>query len=239
MSSSPSRAREDASTGGSAGGAAGHRTLLPEVSPFHYDEMPAAVGRKLSGVSPPGSRPATDSSASAGQSAEREAQMRELGRQQGLFEAAKRFDEQLIRERAAIAIATAKFSRDCAAYYRRIEEEAVQLSLAIARKVLHREAQVDPLLLMGTVRVALDKIDGAKEVKLAVHPQRAADWRKHLASAMAGERLPEVVEDAALPLDQCELHTSMGTALLGIELQLKEIEQGLMDLLAARPPAQP
>jgi len=27
----------------------------------------------------------------------------------------------------------------------------------------------------------------------------------------------------------------MGTAVVGLELQLKEIEQGLMDLLAARP----
>jgi hypothetical protein len=31
----------------------------------------------------------------------------------------------------------------------------------------------------------------------------------------------------------------MGTARLGIEVQLKEIEQGLMDLLAARPREKP
>jgi hypothetical protein len=29
----------------------------------------------------------------------------------------------------------------------------------------------------------------------------------------------------------------MGTAMLGLDVQLKEIEQGLMDLLAARPGA--
>lgn len=199
----------------------------PEVLPFDYDEVPP--GKTFAGLHRTAADPAK-------QSSERETQARELGRQQGMSEAAKRFDEQLLRERAAIAAATGKFARDCAGYYRRLEEEAVQLSLVIARKILHREAQVDPLLLMGIVRVALDKIDGATEVKLAVHPQRSADWRRHLASANPSGKSLVIVEDPALPLDQCELRTSMGNAPLGIEVQLKEIEQGLMDLLAARPP---
>ena len=232
MSSSPSRAAIPQTA---------PQNAVPPPSqalPFYYDEVPlGAAGQRIPGGTFPGARPAADSAAAAKQAVEREAQARELGRQQGVMEAAKRFDEQLLRERTAIAAATAKFAHDCAAYYRRIEEEAVQLSLAIARKILHREAQTDPLLLMGVVRVALDRIDGATEVKLAVHPQRAADWRRHLACAISAERLPEIVEDAALPLEQCELRTSMGTAPLGVEVQLKEIEKGLMDLLAARPVA--
>ena len=48
---------------------------------------------------------------------------------------------------------------------------------------------------------------------------------------------PEIVEDPAQPLDRCTLETSMGTAMIGLEVQLKEIEQGLMDVLAARPGA--
>jgi flagellar biosynthesis/type III secretory pathway protein FliH len=47
-----------------------------------------------------------------------------------------------------------------------------------------------------------------------------------------------MVEDPAQPQDRCTLETSMGTATVGLEVQLKEIEQGLMDLLAARPGAQ-
>ena len=49
----------------------------------------------------------------------------------------------------------------------------MQLALSIARKILHREAQLDPLLLAGIVRVALEKIDGATEVVLRVHPQKS------------------------------------------------------------------
>jgi flagellar assembly protein FliH len=136
-----------------------------------------------------------------------------------------------------VATALAEFARERAAYYQKIEEEAVRLALSIARKILHREAQVDPLLLMGIVRVALERIEGATGVALAVHPQQAADWRRYLASRMDAGAMPEIVEDAAMALDRCTLRTSMGTAELGLEVQLKEIEQGLMDLLAARPQA--
>jgi flagellar assembly protein FliH len=111
----------------------------------------------------------------------------------------------------------------------------VQLALSIARKVLHREAQVDPLLLMGIVRVALERIEGATGVVLAVHPEQAADWRRYLASCIDPGDLPEIAEDPAMAAEQCELRTSLGTARLGLEVQLKEIEQGLTDLQAARP----
>jgi flagellar assembly protein FliH len=163
------------------------------------------------------------------------AQARELGRQEGELESRTKFEEQLALERSAVAKALTDFSRERAAYYQKIEEEAVRLALSIARKILHREAQVDPLLLMGIVRVALERIEGATGVVLAVHAQQAEDWRRYLASRMDQGDLPEIVEDPAMGLEQCELRTSMGAAELGLEVQFKEVEHGLMDLLAARP----
>jgi flagellar assembly protein FliH len=236
MSSSPSRA---ATAPPSA--VAPARSEPPEVLPFAYCE--AAVPASPPGFPPPEfplpGKAASDLLASATHVAEREAQARELGRQQGEIESRTKFEEQLARERSAVARALTDFARERAAYYRKIEEEAVQLALSIARKVLHREAQVDPLLLMGIVRVALEKIEGATGVVLAVHPEQAADWRRYLASHMDAGDLPEIVEDPALAVEQCELRTSLGTAALGLEVQLKEIEQGLMDLLAARPQGKP
>lgn len=206
----------------------------PEVLPFAYHEAaPSASGFPL-----PGGRE-SDPRAAAAQTLEREARLRELGRQQGALESRAKFEEQLAGERSAVARALADFARERATYYQKIEQEAVQLVLSIARKVVHREAQVDPLLLMGIVRVALERIEGATGVALAVDPERAAAWRSYLASCMDSGHLPVIVEDPALALGQCELRTSMGTAELGLEVQLKEIEQGLMDLLAARPQTEP
>jgi flagellar assembly protein FliH len=118
-----------------------------------------------------------------------------------------------------------------------VEAEVVQLALSIARKILHREAQLDPLLLAGIVRVALEKIDGATGVVLRIPPQDAADWRRYLTTHLEPADVPEILEDPAQPPDCCVLQTSMGTAILGLDVQLKEIEQGFMDLLAARPGA--
>jgi flagellar assembly protein FliH len=203
-----------------------------EVMPFPYSEVAALTS---SHVILPVEAVAPGAAESAGVLAAALAEAREMGRRQGEIESHAKFEEQLGRERAAVAKALSDFARERASYYRKIEKEAVQLALSIARKVLHREAQVDPLLLMGILRVALERIEGATAVVLAVHPQQAAVWRNYLVTRVGPGELPEIVEDPAMALEQCELRTSMGTAELGLEVQLKEIEQGLMDLLAARP----
>jgi flagellar assembly protein FliH len=213
---------------------------LAEVCPFPYREVAVPAGRRELPRTEPGlaSRKESLLDPPLAQSLDplRVAeQSRELGRQQGELESRARFEEQLARERAAVAQALTDFTRERAGYYQKIEGEVVQLALSIARKVVHREAQVDPLLLMGIVRVALERIEGATGVVLAVHAERAAEWHRYLASRLDRGDLPEIVEDPALAPDECELRTSMGTAALGLEVQMKEIEQGLMDLLAARP----
>jgi flagellar assembly protein FliH len=224
MKSSAKRAR--AGPGGVVGTQA-----AAEPFPFRYYEvaLPARAGEL--------GLPQGAGGMASPQSLDRETQGREAGRQQGEREARAKFEEQLARERAAIVAAVQNFAAQRTEYYRRLEQEAVQLALSIARKVLHREALADPLLLMGVAQVALGKIESTTKVILAVNPQKAAEWRRYLAANMEAARVPEIVEDVAMAADRCELRTALGTAQLGIEMQLKEIEQGLADLLAARPGA--
>jgi|SRR5579863_1242729 len=224
MSSSPSRARPAT--------ALPQPESLPELQPFPYDSIPP--GARAGGAS---GQSFWGSDSGASDAGAREAQIRAQGRQEGQAEADKLFTERLARERDSLASALAQFTRDRGAYFQKVEGEVVQLALSIARKILHRESQLDPLLLAGIVRVALEKIDGATGVVLRVHPQNAQDWRRYLAEHLEPADVPEIVEDPAQPPGRCTLETSMGTAMLGLEGQLKEIEQGLMDLLAARPGA--
>jgi len=227
MSTSPRRAPAEAPP---------DKTQPSPLEPFPYDPIPAdaggaaGLGKNFAGLSSP--HPAEQAHAAA-----RQAQALSEARQQGQSEARQSFEEQLAKERSQVAALLARFVRDRGSYFEEVEAEVVQLALSIARKILHREAQVDPLLLAGMVRVALEKIDGATHVLLRVHPQNAADWRRYLATQMDPAELPEIVEDPSQPEDCCRLETSMGSALIGVEVQLKEIEQGLMDLLAARPGA--
>lgn len=226
MSTSPSRAPQ------AAPGEPGSHSPPPETGfrlvsqPFPYAFLPAG---SLSG-------PALDGlSAAAAAEAEVRAAARAQGRQEGQAELRQSFEERLTRERSTLASALAQFTRDRAAYFQKVESEVVELALSIARKILHREAQLDPLLLAGIARVALEKIDGATGVVLRIHPRDAADWRRYLTTQLEAADLPEIVEDPAQSPESCTLETSMGTAAIGLEVQFKEIEQGLMDLLGARP----
>jgi flagellar assembly protein FliH len=239
MSTSPSRAP-------AAAVADGPQSLslppaLPEFQPFPYDLIPLeSSGRRSANDSFAAADPRGGKiDSGAADTAAREARAQAQGREQGQEESRKIFEEHLARERASIAAALAQFTRDRGAYFEKVEGEVVQLALSIARKILHREAQLDPLLLAGIVRVALEKIDGATGVTLRLNPQNAADWRRYLSTNLDPSDMPQVVEDASQPPDRCILETSMGTALVGLDVQLKEIEQGLMDLLAARPGATP
>lgn len=144
-------------------------------------------------------------------------------------------DAKLESEREQVRRALNDFAGECDTYYRRVEGEVVQLALAIARRVLHREAEVDPLMLAGVVRVALDNLRAATEIKLHVCQTHADAWR-----AMFGEPTWSAYEVTVVPeplfvSGQCRLESSLGNVELGIDDQLKEIEQGFFDLLAARP----
>jgi flagellar assembly protein FliH len=238
MSSSPSRSPA-ANAVAAALRAPAPATLSPTLQPFPYDSIAPGAPARARMAAGFGLDAAIDGDGGAAEAATRETQARAQGRQEGLSEAGKafaeQFAEQLGRERASLAAALAEFTRDRATYFQKVEGEVIQLALAIARKILHREAQLDPLLLAGIVRVALEKIDGATGVVLRIHPENAADWRRYLSTQLEPADRPEIVEDPAQLPDRCTLETSMGTALIGLEVQLKEIEQGLMDLLAARP----
>ncbi len=119
-------------------------------------------------------------------------------------------------------------------YFSRVEADVVQLALAISAKILHREAQVDPMLVAALVRVAIDKLHDGSSVAVRVAPAEAAKWRAFLANPLNGATI-EVTEDAHLGAADCVLETELGSANFSIDAQMKEVEQGFFDLLAQRP----
>lgn len=162
----------------------------------------------------------------------------EQGRQQGVQQGRAEMQSAVQAEQEKIVRALQEFTAERQSYYRRVEQEVVQLALGIARKILHREAQLDPHTLAGIVRVTLEKLDAGTQITLHVHPKEAADWRHYFACQSEGNPPPEVREDPLLEAGGCRIETSMGITQVGFESQLKEIETGLLDLLAERPGAE-
>ena len=164
----------------------------------------------------------------------REARVREQAQREVETRLHESLERSLNVERQQIRAAVEGFTAECDQYHQRVESEVVQLALAIARRVLHREAQADPLMLAGVVRVAIDNLRAATQIKLHVAPGHTRAWREMFAESAASYSV-EVIEEPLFAPSQVRLETDLGTTDLGVEDQLKEIEQGFLDLLTARP----
>lgn len=138
------------------------------------------------------------------------------------------------RQAARISHSIELFQQERKEYFERVESDVVHLALAIAAKILHRETQVDPMLVAGLVRVAIDKLHDGSSVSVRVCPSQAEKWRKHLANPLNGSTVA-IVEDENIGAQDCILETDLGSANFSIDAQLKEVEQGFFDLLAQRP----
>ena len=136
-------------------------------------------------------------------------------------------------ERERISTTCVEFARQRADYFTGVEGEVVRLALAIAARVLHREAKLDPLLLGAVVRVALEKVADESKTVLHVPAAQVEGWRAML-TAGNGTQV-EIVGDQRMEATECILETSVGRVELGVVEQLGEIEKGFFDLLQQRP----
>ncbi len=145
-------------------------------------------------------------------------------------------EREVQRARAEISRAIGDFAHQRDEYFRQAESEIVSLALAIARRLLHREAQLDPNLLGGLVHYELEQLNSATSVRLVVSTESLAWWHQ------AAPSMPcpvEVLSDKSLPHGELRIETALGATTVSFERDLKEIEQGFFDLLSHRPHATP
>jgi flagellar assembly protein FliH len=110
------------------------------------------------------------------------------------------------------------------------EADLVQLSLAIARRVLHREIAIDPEALQGLILGALKKLQGQEIARVRVHPSHAAPVTNYLRQNLNTEQI-EVIADPSREVGAVVFETQRGNLDASVESQLQEIERGLADRL--------
>lgn len=226
-----------------------------EVEVLDYPACPGAAAKEWSGWAEAGgsgqrssahgrARGASGSGASpAGIENEAEAARRsfEGGRAQGREEGL-----QAEREVRAAAMASeaeqkkrqlgallARFALESERYLRAVETEVVKLALAVASRILRREAQMDPLLLTGAVRVALGQLAASSEVRLLVPGAELELWREAIAHLPHLAVKPQVMAVEGMRLGDCRIESEVGTVDLGVRAQLTEIEHGFFDRAGA------
>jgi flagellar assembly protein FliH len=139
------------------------------------------------------------------------------------------------RDTEQIAGAVRGFERERSEYFTRVEKEIVHLALSIAGKILHRESQVDPMLVAALVKIALTQFKDGTSVTVRARPEEAGRWRDYFVAGAAQTLQVNVVEDGQIERGGCILETELGTANFSLDAQLKEVEQGFFDVLAQRP----
>ncbi|MGA2218430.1 MAG: FliH/SctL family protein [Terracidiphilus sp.] len=140
-------------------------------------------------------------------------------------------EERRIRQSAELI---QKFAEERDRFLSRVEEEVVELSLVVAARILRREAQMDPLLLTGAVRVALGQLSGSTRVRVQVPPADLNLWTEALALLPNLPVKPQVLAEEGMRLGDCIIETELGSVDLGIRSQLAEIERGFFDRAGGR-----
>jgi flagellar assembly protein FliH len=123
-------------------------------------------------------------------------------------------------------------------YFEAVEHEVVKLSLAVAARVLRREAQMDPLLLTGAVRVALGQLSASTQVRLKVPAQELELWGETIAHLPNLAVKPMVIAGDGMGPGDCVMETELGSVDLGVRAQLGEIERGFFDCARRNPAPQ-
>jgi len=205
------------------------------AEPFSYRSVNGDTSEKFSRPPAGASQPTSPKVVEAKAPVVGDARSYEKGLADGEVRARATFDKALADLRSQIAVALRDFSAQREAYFENAEAEVVKLTLSIARKILHRESQMDPMLLTGVVRVALEGLNEQTHARLHTHPDEVRSWRDYFSHASDIRPVPEVLGDPALSAGNCRLETDLGSTHISFDTQLKEIEQGFLDLLDQRP----
>lgn len=131
--------------------------------------------------------------------------------------------ERLARSLADVVTLRTRIRRDA-------EAELVQLSIAIARRILRRELTVDGDAMLGLVKAALEKVQSRDVCRIRVHPDHHAAASRYM-DRIAHVSGVEVLSDRSLQPGDVIVETRRGDLDASIETQLGEIERGFADRL--------
>jgi flagellar assembly protein FliH len=140
------------------------------------------------------------------------------------------FEEPAKAAHAELLQTIAELAQMRAVIQREAQADLLRLSMAIARRIVHRELLVSPDIMQSIVSVVLDKLDRQEVHRVRVHPAMATRLDQDL-KKLSGQRQIQVAPDPTLAPGGCIFETGRGNVDAGIDSQLNEIERGLADRL--------
>ncbi|MBV8810447.1 MAG: hypothetical protein JO033_17390 [Acidobacteriaceae bacterium] len=161
----------------------------------------------------------------------------EQARRAGFEEGTRKAGEEAAKEFRACAERVAGALKDLEGFKNKLghaaEAEIVRLSLAIARRILHRELMADPDSIQGIVHAALQKLHLRDVLRIRTNPALAQNVRAALERVSVGSNV-EITPDPTLRIGDLLFESARGELDASVETQLEEIQRGFADRLARR-----
>ena len=110
---------------------------------------------------------------------------------------------------------------------RHTEKQMVQLALAVARRVVHREVSIDPNLLVTMMRVALERVSDAARVTVRLNPVDHQSVTSGQAGAPASTQVT-LTADPRIARGGCRVESEYGEIDAGVDAQIEEIARALL-----------
>jgi flagellar assembly protein FliH len=107
------------------------------------------------------------------------------------------------------------------------ERQMVQLALAVARRIVHREVSLDQDLLIAMARVALERLGESARVTVRLHPEEFAATAAARAADWTGSSV-EVIADARVGRGGCRVESDVGMIDAGVDAHIQELARALL-----------
>ena len=110
---------------------------------------------------------------------------------------------------------------------RQAERQLVELSLAIARRILHREVSVDPELAAALAHVALERLGSTAPAVIRLHPDDYTTVTAQDRDLWNG-RAVKVVPDPAIARGGCRVESEFGYIDASVDAQMDEMARAIL-----------
>ena len=147
----------------------------------------------------------------------------DAGERTGLATGGQRADEMVVRLTQTLG----DLAGVRAQMIRQTERQMVELALAVARRIIHREVSLDRDLLIAMARVALDRLGESAQITIRLHPEDFEATSADRISRVMGTCVA-VVEDPRLERGACMVESDLGALDVSVDAQIEEVARALL-----------
>lgn len=119
------------------------------------------------------------------------------------------------------------------------EQQIVELSVAIAERIIEKQLETDHQWIVNTVKSALAEVIDRSRIEIAAHPEDIPILvmaKEEFLPMMASKGELHFVSEPSIRQGGCVLHTSQGTIDARLDTQLNEVKRALLEVAATLQP---